>query len=119
MSYATGTVTWRFPLALSIMWSLIDLSTTPHVPESPRWLVKKGGIAQAREVLAALSDISTDSEQVNADIAEIEAGLVISGQGSFREIFRMGEERLFHRACLPASVQMFQRMCEINALAFY
>ncbi|PQE03364.1 MFS sugar transporter protein [Rutstroemia sp. NJR-2017a BBW] len=119
MSHATGTVTWRFPLALSLVWSLIVLCTTPHMPESPRWLVKKGRMAEAREVLAALSDVSTGSEQVNVEIAEIEAGLVISGQGSFRDIFRMGEERLFHRACLAASGQMFQQMCGINALAFY
>ncbi|PQE31592.1 sugar transporter protein [Rutstroemia sp. NJR-2017a WRK4] len=119
MAHATGTVTWRFPLALSLVWSLIVLCTTPHMPESPRWLVKKGRMAEAREVLAALSDVSTDSEQVNVEIAEIEAGLVISGQGSFRDIFRMGEERLFHRACLAASGQMFQQMCGINALAFY
>jgi hypothetical protein len=106
-------------MALSIVWSLIVLFTTPHMPESPRWLVKRGRISEAREVLAALSDVSTDSEQVNMEIAEIEAGLVISGKGSFRDIFRMGEERLFHRACLAASGQMFQQMCGINAIAFY
>ncbi|KAM3070848.1 hypothetical protein ACMFMG_009766 [Clarireedia jacksonii] len=119
MSHATGTVTWRFPLALPIVWSLIVLTTIPHMPESPRWLIKKERIEEAREVLAALSDVSTDSEQVNMDIAEIKAGLVISGQASFRDIFRMGEERLFHRTCLAASGQMFQQLGGINALAFY
>ena len=119
MSHASGGVTWRFPLALSILWSIIVLSTTPYMPESPRWLIKKGRIEEAREVLSALDDMLIDSAQVQADIAEIEEGLIITGKGLFRDIFRMGDERLFHRACLAVCGQMFQQMSGINALAFY
>ncbi|APA09218.1 hypothetical protein sscle_04g039880 [Sclerotinia sclerotiorum 1980 UF-70] len=119
MSHVTGGVTWRFPLALSIAWSVIVLITTPHMPESPRWLIKKGRIEEAREVVSALDDMPIDSAQVQADIAEIEEGLVITGKGSFCDIFRMGNERLFHRTCLAVCGQMFQQLSGINALAFY
>jgi sugar porter (SP) family MFS transporter len=119
MSHATGTVSWRFPLALSSFWSILVLSTTPHLPESPRWLLKKGREEEAREVLAALSDTSVNSEQVNADVAEIKESLVIAGEGRFTDIFRNGPLRLFHRACLACAGQLFQQMSGINALAFY
>ncbi|QSZ29208.1 hypothetical protein DSL72_003719 [Monilinia vaccinii-corymbosi] len=119
MSYSIGGVTWRFPLALSILWSAIVLITTPYMPESPRWLIKKGRIEEAREVIAALDDMPIDSAQVQAEVAEIEEGHVVTGKGSFREVFRMGDERLFHRACLAICGQMFQQLSGINALAFY
>ncbi|KAG4027343.1 hypothetical protein MFRU_031g00900 [Monilinia fructicola] len=119
MSYAVGGVTWRFPLALSILWSTIVLITTPYMPESPRWLIKRGRTEEAREVIAALDDMPTDSAQVQAEVAEIEEGHLIAGESSFRDIFRMSDERLFHRACLAVCGQMFQQLSGINALAFY
>ncbi|KAF7870063.1 uncharacterized protein EAF02_009253 [Botrytis sinoallii] len=119
MSHLFGGVTWRFPLALSMVWSIVVLITTPHMPESPRWLVKKGRTDEAREVVSALDDKPIESAQVQADIAEIEEGLAITGNGSFRDIFCMDDERLFHRACLAVCGQMFQQMSGINALAFY
>ncbi|KFZ03575.1 hypothetical protein V502_10829 [Pseudogymnoascus sp. VKM F-4520 (FW-2644)] len=123
MSHATGSVTWRFPMALSALWSIIVLFTVPNMPESPRWLIKKGLVEEAREVLGALGDVGPNSEQVDADVQEIEESLLITGRGNFRDIFRPSEQRLFHRACLAACGQMFQQMrtfqSGINALAFY
>ncbi|KAL1863077.1 hypothetical protein VTK73DRAFT_6457 [Phialemonium thermophilum] len=119
MSHTTGSVSWRFPMALSALWSIIVIIMVPNMPESPRWLIKKDRVAEAREVLAALGDVAEDSEQVDADISEIEESLLITGRGKFRDVFRVGEERLFHRACLAAAGQMFQQMSGINALAFY
>lgn len=110
MSHAAGSVTWRFPLALSCLWSLLVLCTTPQMPESPRWLVKKGRVAEARRVLAALTDTGPQSVEVNEEIAEIEASLALAGRARFSDILHNGELRLFHRACLAAASQMFQQV---------
>lgn len=142
ISHATGSVTWRFPLALSSLWSLIILCTTPHMPESPRWLIRKGKVEEARQTLAALNGTEVDDAGVIDDIAEIEDSLALVGQAGFADLFCNGELRLFHRTCLAAAGQMFQQVssnhidapCEqpyreltykylqmsgINALAFY
>lgn len=110
VSHATGSVTWRFPLALSGFWSLIVLLTTPHMPESPRWLMAKGKVAEARQTLGALKDVDPESLDVNIDIQEIEDSLALSGQSRFADIFRNGNLRLFHRTCLAAAGQMFQQV---------
>ena len=119
MSFTTGSVSWRFPLAMSAFWALIVIFTVPMLPESPRWLVKKGRIEEARETLSALEDAPEDDPVVRADIAEISDSLAITGQGHFVDIFKNGELRLFNRACLACAGQLFQQMSGINALAFY
>ncbi|KAG0646498.1 Sugar transporter STL1 [Hyphodiscus hymeniophilus] len=119
MSHATGSKTFRFPMALSALWSIIVIAMVPNMPESPRWLIKHDRLAEARTVLAALSDVPEDDQQINIDVSEIEESLLITGKGKFKDIFRPSEQRLFHRACLAAAGQMFQQMCGINALAFY
>ncbi|KAK5171244.1 uncharacterized protein LTR77_004388 [Saxophila tyrrhenica] len=119
MSFTSGSVSWRFPLAFGIFWALIVIATVALLPESPRWLAKKGRYGEARQVLAALDGLPEDDPQVEADINEIQQSLRITGQGRFIDVFSNGELRLFNRTCLACGGQMFQQMCGINALAFY
>ncbi|KAE8418026.1 major facilitator superfamily domain-containing protein [Aspergillus pseudocaelatus] len=61
---ATGpncSVTWRLPLAFPCFLCLISLCWAPVWPDSPRWLIKKGRIGEAREILAMLRDEPSDS----------------------------------------------------------
>ncbi|KAK5127315.1 hypothetical protein LTR08_004354 [Meristemomyces frigidus] len=119
MKFTTGSISWRFPLAMSAFWALIVIATVPMLPESPRWLLKKGRPQEAREVLSALADVPEDDPKVRADVEEITASIAITGQGRFLDIFTNGELRLFNRVCLACAGQMFQQMSGINALAFY
>lgn len=110
ISHTSGSVTWRFPLALSSFWSFIILFNTPHMPESPRWLVRKGKIEEARQTLAALKGTDVNDTGISEDVAEIEESLALVGQARFADVFRNGELRLFHRTCLAAAGQMFQQV---------
>lgn len=117
--FASGSVTWRLPLALGAVFALIVLFVIPTMPESPRWLISKGRIEEARQVLADLDGVEVDHASVQASVAEIQETLAIAGQGQFFQIFRNGELRLLNRVGLACAGQMFQQMTGINALAFY
>lgn len=119
MSFHHGSVAWRFPLALSIVWSLFILANTPFMPESPRWLIKQRRVQEARTVLADLNDTSEDADEIIQSVAEIELSLELAGQAKFRDIFANGPLRLLQRTCLACAAQLFQQMGGINALAFY
>ena len=119
LSFAPGTVAWRFPLAFCIVFALTFLFTTSLFPESPRWLVKHGRVEDAKYALGALDDLPEDSVEVQAQFDEIQESLRITGKARFRDIFTNGEQRLFHRTCLASAGQIFQQMSGINALAFY
>ncbi|KAL1887669.1 hypothetical protein Sste5346_010064 [Sporothrix stenoceras] len=119
MSFHKGSIAWRFPLALSILWSLFILLNTPFMPESPRWLVQHNREEEARIVLADLNDTEPDTDSINMAISEIQLSLELAGQAEFRHIFKNGPLRLFQRTCLACAAQCFQQMGGINALAFY
>jgi MFS family permease len=49
--------TWRGPLGLALLFPIIMLVILPFVPESPRFLLMKGRIDEAREVVLKLHRI--------------------------------------------------------------
>jgi sugar porter (SP) family MFS transporter len=116
---ASSSVSWRCPLALQIPFSLTVMAFIFTLPESPRWLLKKGRTDEAREILALLADVELDAEQVSNEIADIEASLALAGVVSHRDLLKMGSQRLFHRTVLAAGGQFFSQICGINCITFY
>ncbi|CAG7934091.1 unnamed protein product [Penicillium olsonii] len=70
-SYVEGSVNWRFPLALQLLFGIVILSTAPWLPESPRWLISKDRLEEADFVLAHIQDTATSSPTVIAERNEI------------------------------------------------
>lgn len=114
-----NSVSWRFPLAFQIVLSITAMIFICVLPESPRWLIKTGQREQARKVLSALLDTEPDSDIIDASIYQIESSLAVCGSASWTDMFRNGEQRLFHRAYLAATGQMFQQMCGVNLITYY
>lgn len=114
-----SSVSWRFPFAFQIVLSLTSMFFITLLPESPRWLMKVDRQEESREILAALANLDPHDETVNHQLREIEAGLAVASSGSWMDMFKMGESRLFNRAYLAATGQMFQQMCGINVITYY
>lgn len=114
-----SSVSWRFPLAFQVILSLIAMIFITVLPESPRWLIKTGRIDDAREVLAALQELEPHSSAITDTIHEIQTTLAVCGNTSWTAMFTNGEQRLFHRAYLAATGQMFQQMCGVNLITYY
>lgn len=53
-SFAKGSISWRFPIAFQLVFSVILLATIPWLPESPRWLLAHGHEDEGVRVLVAL-----------------------------------------------------------------
>lgn len=70
---ATESRQWQIPLAMQIVpSSLMILASIFVLPESPRFLVRKGKHEQARKVLSYVRHLSTEDEYINAEMDEIE-----------------------------------------------
>lgn len=114
-----NSVSWRFPFAFQIVLLLTVITFVLLLPESPRWLVKKGRRDEAREILARLLNVEPNSDTVDMDIRDIESSLASSASESWWGVFKMGEQRFIHRTVLAASAQFFQQICGINAITLY
>lgn len=57
---------WRFPLCLQCLAPAILLAGSPWVPRSPRWLIAKGKLEEARMVLRRLRESTDDPNDIVA-----------------------------------------------------
>lgn len=111
-------IAWRFPLAFQIFFCIFILAFVLSLPESPRWLVYKGRDEDARQVLAALSDLDVNDKTVEAEFNAIKDTVIEASKGSFRDLFTMGEDRHFHRTVLAYVNQMFQQISGTHLITY-
>jgi MFS transporter, SP family, xylose:H+ symportor len=102
---------WRGMLGIEAVPAAVFFLLLFLIPESPRWLVKQGRVAEARAILDRVGEGDVDVE-----MAEIMASL--------RADEGRGNEKLFqHRYAFPImlafTVAMFNQLSGINALMYY
>ncbi|KAK5216900.1 hypothetical protein LTR72_010270 [Exophiala xenobiotica] len=79
LSYTTGPVQWRLPIAFQGVFIILQLTWTKYLPESPRWLIKHGRHEGATDILAQLQgkDVPCNAPTVieqKRPIDEVQAG---------------------------------------------
>lgn len=112
---------WRLPLAIPTLISLVPLTAVFSIPESPRWLVRKGRVEEARASLGAFKGLSVQDVSVAAEIRGIELALEETGRSAAKmsDIFTMGKDKLFYRFSLCIFLQFLQQMCGSNLISTY
>lgn len=114
-----SSIAWRFPIAFQIFFALIILCFIMALPESPRWLIKKGKEEEALEVLCALNEKDPNDSYITSEFNAIKDTVMIMQQGGFKDLFTMDEDRNFHRVVLAYVNQMFQQVNEYFFPIFY
>jgi sugar porter (SP) family MFS transporter len=106
-----GAAEWRWKLGVSGIPALLFFLMLFTIPRSPRWLVKKGRIDEARDVLrlSGAEDYQTELGEIVRSI-DLEHG--------------HGDEPLFSRKYrfpifLAVSIGMFNQLSGINAILYY
>ncbi|MBM4419857.1 MAG: sugar porter family MFS transporter [Chloroflexi bacterium] len=107
---ATGA--WRWMLGLAIVpGAALSLGMLP-LPDSPRWLFKRGREADARTVL---SQIRAGAD-VESEIEEIRVDLERSGRGTWGELL---SPTLRPALTVGIGLAVFQQVTGINAVIYY
>jgi MFS family permease len=116
-----GSITWRLPLAIPTLFSILLMIAIWTMPESPRWLVRVGRVEAARETISALKDLPLDHQEVTTDIDSIQYALeqTTGAPASMKDMFTVGPEKLFYRFCLCIVLQFYQQMSGSNLVSVY
>lgn len=110
---APNEVSWRFPIALQLLFCVLILIGLPFLPESPRWLAHKGRDADAREVLSALYNKDGDAAIVEDAMIAMKESLAVVSKWKFVDMFKMNKDRNLHRVGLTLVIQAISQTAGI------
>lgn len=98
---------WRGMFSIGTVLALLFVLGLFFVPESPRWLIKKGRLKEGQDILKKINDgreeaISTEAEQ--------------NENGSYKELFT---PKLRKALLLGILLPLFSQLSGINAIIYY
>ncbi|OJD33744.1 general substrate transporter [Diplodia corticola] len=124
LSFKGGSVAWRFPLAFQFFFIFILWGTVPWLPESPRWLIGQGRMAEAKAVIAALEAKTENDAYVMEQFQTIEYSVRYEVEHAirWRDLLRgrnTGSTKTIRRLVLGAGTQFMQQFEGINIMSYY
>jgi MFS transporter, SP family, arabinose:H+ symporter len=106
-----GASEWRWELGIAAIPAALFFIMLFTIPRSPRWLVKKGRVEEARAVLQKTGD-----ENFEHDLQEIVASINIEQKQAAEKLFT---RKYAFPIFLAVSIGMFNQLSGINAILYY
>lgn len=103
-----GTEAWRWMFGLGAVPSLIFLLGVLWLPESPRWLISKGRMDEAKKTLAKIGDENA--------FADIERSSKREEKPTYKAVF---EKAVRPAVVIGITLAVFQQLCGINIVFNY
>ncbi|KAI9124030.1 hypothetical protein K1719_005330 [Acacia pycnantha] len=131
-NFLCSELSWRQRLRAGVFPSLLFILGVLNSPESPRWLVMRGRLDDAHQVLQEISDSEQEAQQRLADIKSVVGILescnddiveVInnqkSGKGMWKEMFITATPAVRHIIVAVISIHFFQQAVGLDSVILY
>jgi sugar porter (SP) family MFS transporter len=106
---------WRWMLGLETLPAVLYFAFLFFVPESPRWLIMKNRVPEARIILKKVSS----DEQAESDIVSVKASLSDESKKQRVPIFELFKPALQLVLIIGIVVAILQQITGINSVFFY
>lgn len=121
-SYVNSAAAWRTPIALQLIFAIIVIFVVWGLPESPRWLAKRGREQEAQDVLCAVFDLPPDDEYVLSEMEAIRVAISLEkheGAEKALSVFKTDILQTRRRVILAWFGLFMNQMSGINLVVYY
>ncbi|KAL6240031.1 hypothetical protein BDW75DRAFT_226729 [Aspergillus navahoensis] len=119
MSFAPGSVAWRLPIAAQLVFIIIVAILVTGLPESPRWLCRKGLSNEAVRVLCDFYDRPENDPKVVNDAEGIFRATELDnlrGEYKWSQVLKKDEIQTGRRVLLAYGLQFINQMGGVNII---
>ncbi|KAL3482334.1 hypothetical protein BJX99DRAFT_242997 [Aspergillus californicus] len=119
MSFAPGSISWRLPVAFQIVFIIAVSILIVGLPESPRWLCRRGRNGEAVQVLCDFYDRSSNDPKVVKDAEGIFRAIELDnlrGEYKWSQLLRRDEIQTGRRVLLAYGLQFINQMGGVNII---
>ncbi|XP_028797615.1 probable inositol transporter 2 [Neltuma alba] len=120
LGFANAPGTWRWMLGVAAVPGLIQFVIMFWLPESPRWLYRKGRDEEAKEILRKIYDANEVEAEIQALEESVKKEIKESESSSKVGIWKMLKNTAVRRALYAGmGLQIFQQFVGINTVMYY
>jgi len=119
--HLNGAAAYRIPFGLQLTWAVVLSLGLLILPETPRYLIKRGDKLAAGLALSRLRRLDITHPALVDELAEIAANHdyeLALGSASYRDVFT-GSPHLGRRILTGCCLQMLQQLTGINFIMYY
>lgn len=112
---------WRIPLGLCFAWAILLVAGMMCMPESPRFLIEKQRIEEAKRSIARSNKVDVEDPAVYTEVQLIQAGIdreKLAGTASWGQLIT-GKPRILHRVITGVLLQSLQQLTGDNYFFYY
>ncbi|TLD35702.1 general substrate transporter [Venturia nashicola] len=121
-SYLSGSVSWRTPIALQLVFAIVVVVLVWGLPESPRWLANRGREQEAVEVLCAVFDRTPNDPFIMEQVMEIREAISVerhAGAQKISGLFKNDRVKTRRRVILAWFMLFMNQLSGINIIIAY
>ncbi|KAI0024445.1 general substrate transporter [Xylariomycetidae sp. FL0641] len=110
---------YRIPIAVQFAWAIILIGGMAVLPETPRFLIKKGDSSKAARALGRLRRLDPGHPAIAGELQEIQANHEYEmslGSASYLDCFRGG---MLKRQLTGCGLQALQQLSGVNFIFYY
>jgi SP family sugar:H+ symporter-like MFS transporter len=113
------TGSYRIPIAVQFAWAFILIGGMLFLPDTPRYMIKKGNFEAAAKALARIRRLPGGDPAITDELAEIQANHEYElslGKATYLDCFK---GNLFKRLVTGCLLQGLQQLTGINFIFYY